>query len=963
MKNNPSTKENQHNSASLMEGILKNLFLFIISIAVVGVQAVFAANQTVAVLPSEGILKDEELIFFTDKAQEIAVQALPKSSFEVFPRDVIIKRLGGVDNYVKECKESSCIVELGRKAMVDYVAQCSFGKLGSDLTVSFELYNVSTEGLIDKFVDKAKNADGLLAIMQKKIPDSFMKIPGASSVSNETSGAENDAEAYYKRGEEYLEEEDYDKAISEFTEAIRLNPKYAEAYSKRGAAYANKGDYDIAMSDYNEAIRLKPNYAEAYSDRGIMYAGKGNYDKALSDLNKAIRLNPKYARAYYHRGYVYSIKGDHNKAISDCNEAIRLKPDDTAYGYRGYVYSIKGDHNKAISDYTEAIRLNPNLAKTYARRGLAYYNKGDYDNAISDYSEAIRLNPNDARAYFNRGLAYVIKKDYDSAISDFDEVLRLNPNDEKAYINRGLMYAKKEDYDSVISDYSEAIRLKPNYADVYLARGFMYAEKGDYDSAISDYSEAIRLKPNDAEAYNTRGNAYAYKGDYDSAISNYNEAIRLKPNDADTYLVRGLTYAEKGDYNKAIADYKSALRIDPNYSDAKNALSEAQEALGNKTASPSVTGKVSGGLFTDKRDGKKYRAVKIGDQIWMAENLNYAANGSTCYNNNSGNCAKYGRLYDWNTAMNSCPSGWHLPSKSEYEALDNVVGGEEVAGKKLKAKSGWSNGGNGTDEYGFSALPGGYGNSDDYFIDVGELSRWWSASEYNSYNAYYRYMYYDYEHAGWNYNGKSYLFSVRCVQGPPIYEPPTYEQPIYKQPTYEQPTYKQPTYKQPTYEPPTYEQPTYKQPTYKQPTYKKPTNKQPKKKTSYSSSSESIDFSKYAEIGWQYIWDMHHFRWSRSWLYNTIGYKGLEGFNYELEWIVGVIYRKGIIRSITSGVGLFGGLGARHFLCDDYDRCDTGTGDINMRHELGIELILGVFSLYIAERNFYRIGGGIGLIF
>jgi TolB-like protein len=191
MKNNPSTKENQHDSASLMERISKNLFLFIISIAVVGVQAVFAAKQTVAVLPSEGILKDEELIFFTDKAQEIAVQALPKSSFEVFPRDVIIKRLGGIDNYIKECKESSCIVELGKKAMVDYIAQCSFGKLGSDLTVTFELYKVNTEGLIDKFVDKAKNTDGLRAIMEKRIPDGFMKIPGISSVSDETSKPKN----------------------------------------------------------------------------------------------------------------------------------------------------------------------------------------------------------------------------------------------------------------------------------------------------------------------------------------------------------------------------------------------------------------------------------------------------------------------------------------------------------------------------------------------------------------------------------------------------------------------------------------------------------------------------------------------------------------------------------------------------------------------------------------------------
>ena len=784
--------------------------VFFLLIIVVCVQAVFAAKQSVAVLPSEGegVFNASQLKFFTDKAQEIAVKVLPQSDFDVVQQSVVMRRLGGVDNYVKECKKSSCIVELGRKAMVDYVAQCSFTKLsGSDFTVTFELYNVSTEGLIDKFVDKAKNADSLLAIMQKKMPSSFMKIPGASPVGGETGEAENDAEAYYKNGVAYYDEGDNDRAISDLNEAIRLKPNYAEAYNMRGNAYANKKDYDIALSDFNEAIRLKPNFAEAYSDRGITYAYKGNYDKTLSDLNKAIRLNPKYARAYYHRGYVYSIKGDHNKAISDCNEAIRLKPDDTAYGYRGYVYGIKGDHNKAISDYTEAIRLNPNLAKTYARRGLAYYNKGDYDNAIYDYSEAIRLNPNDEKAYFNRGLAYVIKKDYDSAISDFDETIRLNPNDAKAYINRGLMYDKKEDYDSVISDYSEAIRLKPDYADAYLARGLMYAEKKDYDSAIFDYSEAIRLKPNYAEAYSAKGNAYAYKKDYDSAISDYNEAIRLKPNDADAYLVRGLIYAEKGDHSKAIADYKSALRIDPNHSNAKDALSEAQEALGNKTASPSVASGVSGGLFTDKRDGKKYKTVKIGNQTWMAENLNYAANGSKCYDNNSENCKKYGRLYDWTTAMTLpssckkitcasriqtkhrgvCPSGWHLPNNNEWTKLmeflasnendvhydygygDGENQGIEIeyyenAGKYLKAKSGQNENDNAMDTYGFSALLGGFGFLDGSFKLVGITGFWWSANESNNYGAYYRVMGYGLDRVYWHYSPKDFLQSIRCLQ-------------------------------------------------------------------------------------------------------------------------------------------------------------------------------------------------------
>jgi uncharacterized protein (TIGR02145 family) len=169
-------------------------------------------------------------------------------------------------------------------------------------------------------------------------------------------------------------------------------------------------------------------------------------------------------------------------------------------------------------------------------------------------------------------------------------------------------------------------------------------------------------------------------------------------------------------------------------------------------------------IFTDPRDSKKYKIVRIGEQSWMAQNLNFNASGSKCYSNNSANCEKYGRLYSWAMAKNACPGGWHLPSKSEYEALDNAVGGENVAGTKLKAKSEWNNNGNGTDNYGFSALPGGNGNSGGSFSSVGEYGGWWSASEYSGNDAYYWGMYYRSNDASWFRERKSGLYSVRCLK-------------------------------------------------------------------------------------------------------------------------------------------------------------------------------------------------------
>ncbi|MDR2584505.1 MAG: fibrobacter succinogenes major paralogous domain-containing protein [Fibromonadaceae bacterium] len=171
-----------------------------------------------------------------------------------------------------------------------------------------------------------------------------------------------------------------------------------------------------------------------------------------------------------------------------------------------------------------------------------------------------------------------------------------------------------------------------------------------------------------------------------------------------------------------------------------------------------------GNSFTDSRDNKTYKMVKIGNQTWMAENLNYNASGSKCYDNSESNCQKYGRLYDWKTAKTACPKGWHLPTKDEYGKLDNFVGGANTTGKFLKATSGWSNNGNGNDKFGFSALPGGSGDSGGGFSSVGYYGFWWSASEYYSSSAYRRDVRYGVEFVHYSNYDEDNLYSVRCLQ-------------------------------------------------------------------------------------------------------------------------------------------------------------------------------------------------------
>jgi len=165
--------------------------------------------------------------------------------------------------------------------------------------------------------------------------------------------------------------------------------------------------------------------------------------------------------------------------------------------------------------------------------------------------------------------------------------------------------------------------------------------------------------------------------------------------------------------------------------DNANYAAKAAEAEA-KAKAEALKAKASESSFTDSRDNKTYKTVKIGEQVWMAENLNIDLPSSKCYNDDPANCTKYGRMYNWETAKSACPSGWHLPSYDEIKKLkDFVGGGDKVVAKKLKAESGWAEDDNekgksrnGTDDYGFSALPGGSCSAKYGCSNVGSLGTW-----------------------------------------------------------------------------------------------------------------------------------------------------------------------------------------------------------------------------------------------
>lgn len=194
------------------------------------------------------------------------------------------------------------------------------------------------------------------------------------------------------------------------------------------------------------------------------------------------------------------------------------------------------------------------------------------------------------------------------------------------------------------------------------------------------------------------------------------------------------------------------------------------------------------GTLTDSRDGQTYKTVKIGDQMWMAENLNFETVNSWCGGGSGtieGNCSVYGRLYTWAAAVGRdedkcgygytcglgsgdvrgiCPEGWHLPSNDEWDALFTAVGGSSTEGTKLKSRTGWYSNGNGTDAFGFSALPAGLRDNDGNFGSEGDYAYFWSSTEVSSYLVFNKYLGYEFDSAYLGNYRKNYGLSVRCLE-------------------------------------------------------------------------------------------------------------------------------------------------------------------------------------------------------
>ena len=367
-----------------------------------------------------------------------------------------------------------------------------------------------------------------------------------------------------ERGYLYWLADEYSKALTDLSEAIRLAPNEAEYWADRGATYQWMGQYEDALADFSRAIELEPDNAWAIANRGEFYKETGQYKEALADFSRAIELQPDDVWATVSRGETYQKMEQHEEALADFSRAVELEPDNAwAIANRGEFYEEMGQYKEALTDFSRAIELQPDDIWAIVSRGEIYQEMEQHEEALADFSRAIELEPGNAWAIASRGETYRLMERYEEALADLSRATELEPDNAWIIAHRGATYRLMERYEEALADLNRAIELETNDAWAITERGETYRLMERYEEALADLNRTIELEPDNVWAIAARGETHLLMERYEEALADFNRAVELEPDNAWVIAHRGATYLLIERYEEALADLDWTMKLEP----------------------------------------------------------------------------------------------------------------------------------------------------------------------------------------------------------------------------------------------------------------------------------------------------------------------------------------------------------------------------------------------------------------
>ena len=344
-------------------------------------------------------------------------------------------------------------------------------------------------------------------------------------------------------GDKAMADIDYLEAIKHYDSVIDPKAPHSLALYERGVALSAMGETDRALSDYNEAIRIDPKEPLAYFERGVALANrKREYGRAIADFTTALDLTPNNVEALIRRGDAYGQIGEFARALADLNLAVKSSPDyQVAYFFRGLAHFRRGESRLALTDYNTALAIHPRYIDALVARAGLYSLDGREDLALGDLDAALALERNNPVAFYNRGFVHFMKRDYERAIGDYSAAIGLDPEMGVAYNNRCLARTIiGQDLVGALSDCDMALKIMPSNLQMRETRGFIHLKLGDPAIAAVEFDAALKDDPNRTLALYGLGLARISLGQKKEGEADQAAARALNPSVGKEFALYGL---------------------------------------------------------------------------------------------------------------------------------------------------------------------------------------------------------------------------------------------------------------------------------------------------------------------------------------------------------------------------------------------------------------------------------------
>ena len=527
-------------------------------------------------------------------------------------------------------------IEIGTEGKIEdwfyYVASCvaTIRSIADQHEIECRLYTAQD---VKYAATNDKNAKGKMAVQKgvkkvcnlKEIPESDHSADAIaaslcylrSHLNSSRFEGNKRKEERWNKGCAYLDKGQYDAAVSEFTEAINIDPIYTDAHYGLGRASLAQGDLEAAEDAVKTVLRLTennhPDSQKLLDAIECYHLGRGaainkQFNEAITKFQESINLEPIFTEAHCGLGRA-SFEIDNLEAAKNAaEEALRLRDEyppaqkllvdiKMRHYNNGKIYLNREEYRQAIFEFQKAVEIDKNFKGAHRFAGEAYLKLGDLEKSEKGARDALDIDQNYKLAkellekikqkHKEHGDGYRKKNAFTKALKSYQQAIRIDDKYKEAYHNLGILYRKMKNYDDAITAYQKAIDIDERSHVTYSDFSFVYREIGETATAIDLLKRAIAIKPDYQRAYYNLADTYFDMEHLQDASEKVLEALRLDDNDQDTlklqknivhaYLKQGRDYFKRGNLEAAKISAKAILKLDSNYQPAHKLLEDIKQ--------------------------------------------------------------------------------------------------------------------------------------------------------------------------------------------------------------------------------------------------------------------------------------------------------------------------------------------------------------------------------------------------